>query len=44
MLKSLYKENLDGEKLTASFELIETVLNLSEGNQKDVRSSEVRVQ
>ena len=27
MFKSLYKENLDGKKLTASAELIETVLN-----------------
>ena len=30
MFKSLYKENLDGEKLNASVELIETMLNLSE--------------
>ena len=32
MFKSLYKENLEGEKLNASVELIETVLHLSEGN------------
>ena len=44
MFKSLYKENLDGEKLNASVELMETVLNLSKGNEEDVRSSEVRVQ
>ena len=44
MFKSQYKENLDREKLTASAELIETMLNLSEGNEKDVMSSEVRVQ
>ena len=43
MFKSLYKENLDGEKLISSAELIEIVLNLSEGNEEDVRSSEVRV-
>ena len=44
MFKSLYKENLDREKLTASAELIEIVLNLSECNEEDVRSSEVTVQ
>ena len=32
------------EKLNASAELIETVLNLSECNEEDVRSSEVKVQ
>ena len=35
---------LGGGKLNASVELIETVLNLSEGNEEDVKSSEVRVQ
>ena len=35
---------MDEEKLNASVELIETVLNLSEWNEEDVRSSEVRVQ
>ena len=44
MFKSLFKENLDGEKLTTSAELIETLLNLSEGTEEDVRSSEMRVQ
>ena len=44
MLNSLYNENLDGEKLNASVELIETVLNLSEENEEDVKSSEMRVQ
>ena len=44
MFKSLYKENLDGEKLIASAELIETLLNLSEGTEEDVRSSEMIVQ
>ena len=43
MFKSLYKENLDEEKLISSDELIEIVLNLSEGNEEDVRSGEVRV-
>ena len=44
MFKSLYKENLDREKLTASAELIEIVLNLSECNEEVVRRSEVTVQ
>ena len=44
MLNSLYKENLDGEKLNTSVELIETVLNLIEENEEDVKSSEIRVQ
>ena len=44
MLTSLYKENLDGKKLNASAELIETVLNLSKENEEDVKGSEVRVQ
>ena len=44
IFKSLYKENLEGEKLNASAELIETVLNLSKGNEEDVKSNEVRVQ
>ena len=35
---------MDEEKLNVSVELIETVLNLSEWNEEDVRSSEVRVQ
>ena len=39
MFKSLYKENLDGEKLDASVELIETMLNLSERNEEDLRSN-----
>ena len=43
MFKSLYNENLDGEKLNTSAELIEIVLNLSEGNEEDVKSSEVSV-
>ena len=33
-----------GEKLNASVELIETVLNLSEKNEEDVKSSEMKVQ
>ena len=37
MLKSLYKESLDGEELNASAELIETILNLSEENEEDVK-------
>ena len=32
MFMSLYKENLEVEKLNASVELIEIVLHLSEGN------------
>ena len=37
MLDSLYKENMDGEKLNASAKLIETVLHLSEENVEDVK-------
>ena len=44
MFKSLYKENLEGEKLNASDELIETVMNLSEENEEDVKRIEVRLQ
>ena len=40
IFKSLYKENLV-EQLNASAELIETMLNLSEGNEEEVRSIEV---
>ena len=44
MFKSLYKENLNGEKLNVSVEMIETVLNLIEENEDDVKSSGLKVQ
>ena len=44
IFKSPYKENLEKEQLNASVELIETMLNLSKGNEEDVRSIEVKVQ
>ena len=44
MLKSLYKENLNEEKLNVSVKLIETVLNLSGKNEEDVKSNEMKVQ
>ena len=44
MPKSTYKESLDGEELNASAELIETVLNLSEENEEDVKGNEMKVQ
>ena len=34
---------MDGEELNASAELIETMLNLSEENEEDVKSSEMKV-
>ena len=44
MIKSLYKEDLDGEKLNTNFELTETVLSLSEGSEETLRSSDIEVQ
>ena len=44
MFKSIDKENLDREQPNASAELIETVLNMSEGNEEDIKSSKVKVQ
>ena len=44
MLNSLYKENLNGEKLNASAKLIEIVMNSSEENTEDVKSSEMKMQ
>ena len=44
MLKSIYKESLDREELNASVELVETVLNLSEENEEDVKGNEMKVQ
>ena len=44
MPKSTYKESLDGEELNASAELIETVLNLGEENEEDVKGNEMKVQ
>ena len=44
IFRSLYKEILEEEQLNASAELIETMLNLSEGNEENVRSIEVKVQ
>ena len=41
MIKSLYKEDLDGEKLNANTELTETVLSLSEGSKETLRSSDI---
>ena len=38
MLKSLYKKNLDEEKLNENVELIETVLNLSEETEDDKKA------
>ena len=43
MLNSLYKEKLDKEEMNAEAELIEIVLSLSEENDDDLRSSEVKV-
>ena len=43
MLNSLYKENLDGEKLNATVELIEPVLNMSEETEDDKKGNEVTV-
>ena len=43
MFKSLFKENLEREKLNVGDELIETVLDLSEGNEEGVKSSEFRM-
>ena len=44
MLNSLYKEDLDKEELNAEDELTKTVLSLSEENDDDLRSNEVKVQ
>ena len=44
MMNSLYKENLDKKELNAKAELTKTVLDLSEENDDDLRSSEVKVQ
>ena len=44
MLKSIYEESLDREELNASVELVETVLNLSEENEEDVKGNEMKVQ
>ena len=44
ILNSLYKEDLDGEKLNASVELIKTVLNLSEETEDDKKGNELKMQ
>ena len=44
IFKSLYKENLEEEQLNASSKSIETFLNLSKGNEKDLRNTKVKVQ
>ena len=44
MIKSLYKEDLDEEKLNANAELIETMLSLSEVSEEIVRNSDIEVQ
>ena len=44
MIKSLYKEDLDGEKMNAKTELTETVLSLNEGSEETLRSSDIEVQ
>ena len=44
MTKSLYKEDLDGEKLNATTELTKTVLILSEESGETLRSSDIEVQ
>ena len=44
ILNSLYKEDLDGEKLNASAELIKTMLNLSEETEDDKKGNELKMQ
>ena len=44
MIKSLYKEDLDGEKLNENDKLTETVLSLTEGSEETLRSSDIEVQ
>ena len=43
LFKSLNKKTLEEEQLNESAELIETILNLSDGNEEDIRIIEVKV-
>ena len=43
VIKSLYKEDLDGEKLNLNAELTETMLSLSEGSEETLRRSDIKM-
>ena len=43
MIKSLHKEDLNGENLNTNAELTETVLSLSEESEETLRSSDIKV-
>ena len=44
MIKSLYKEDLDEEKVNSNAELTETVLSLSKGSEETLRCSDIKLQ